>query len=562
MCVFLRRVLALVVCLSVLFSITAPVLAIEESAEEKKKAIDSVWRNDNYVLLNMCNESWFETMLIASDLWDMVSDPGNWSPSGTAKAYESAMVELVYPSNESAKELFEKVSGGLDNISIAKDIYFEIKEIDSSVILDNIVYLGKGCWTLAKIANGSNYLCKALGCVKKNGHGDVQQAAKSLLKKRELIRNGNAGTVALREVFSEASGQYVAWSIVDGALPLWKHLVQIETKAADKYLGTGTVASTIKRYHTLAYIQAEIENTMNFTKRVNYTSDEEYLEDYRALAYAYVMCALQANALFASWDGIDKNQWAQVKEIMNEDLARLMAVPIREDDVIIGTEESKPGSGEVSASAQTGNSQMVLKNYSYPCMLQHQDTFVCYGTVERCDGGSLGSVSVQVLDSGGNAVIDVSSGGLSGRSSFEILELDSSIAIDSLIPGTYQYRVLADGQELLREPFNVLVEDHAFTITGYRLPKPMAQGSTFPVTGTVRSEKTMVSISVGIYDANGSWITGDDDAPRAQTYDLSNLDYNTRFDYLSAGGQYRYRISATDCDDRTETLVDQPFYVY
>ena len=100
------------------------------------------------------------------------------------------------------------------------------------------------------------------------------------------------------------------------------------------------------------------------------------------------------------------------------------------------------------------------------------------------------------------------------------------------------------------------------TLTGGSvIPTQLNQGQAVIVRGTVSSASSAIrSVSVGIYDAAGTRVTGGSASPNTTSYDLKALDASVRFDLL-ADGVYTYRVYASNAGGTDELLDSQTFAV-
>ncbi|MBR3629197.1 MAG: hypothetical protein IKN55_01830, partial [Oscillospiraceae bacterium] len=106
------------------------------------------------------------------------------------------------------------------------------------------------------------------------------------------------------------------------------------------------------------------------------------------------------------------------------------------------------------------------------------------------------------------------------------------------------------------------VEGDALTLTGgTAIPSALDQGAFLIVKGTVSSaDSEITSVNVGVYDANGTKLSGGTAQPNAKTYDLNRLDRYVVFDKLSAG-TYTYRVTASNATHTNVTLSELTFTV-
>ena len=97
------------------------------------------------------------------------------------------------------------------------------------------------------------------------------------------------------------------------------------------------------------------------------------------------------------------------------------------------------------------------------------------------------------------------------------------------------------------------------TISGATIPGTMSEGSSFSIRGTISSNVSITSVTVGVYDVKGNMKIGKTVSPNATTYDLVNVDTSVKFGTLAAG-VYRYRVTAVNAAGTTE-LVNKVFVV-
>lgn len=97
------------------------------------------------------------------------------------------------------------------------------------------------------------------------------------------------------------------------------------------------------------------------------------------------------------------------------------------------------------------------------------------------------------------------------------------------------------------------------TIANATVPNPMTQGSPFNIAGIVSSKSIITSITIGVYDINGTLKIGKTVTPNTTSYDLRNDNTSIKFSALSAGG-YNYRVVAVTNGNQV-TLINNPFIV-
>ncbi|MGN0517631.1 MAG: hypothetical protein ACI4II_02775, partial [Acutalibacteraceae bacterium] len=98
------------------------------------------------------------------------------------------------------------------------------------------------------------------------------------------------------------------------------------------------------------------------------------------------------------------------------------------------------------------------------------------------------------------------------------------------------------------------------TVTGYNYPSgTLTQGSSFSIKGTVSSNYTIKSVTVGVYNASGSIVSAKTVTPNAKSYNIAYVNSYIKFNYAKAGTNY-YKITATD-EKITKTLLNRAYTV-
>ncbi|MDE5564296.1 MAG: hypothetical protein K2I93_04005, partial [Oscillospiraceae bacterium] len=178
------------------------------------------------------------------------------------------------------------------------------------------------------------------------------------------------------------------------------------------------------------------------------------------------------------------------------------------------------------------------------------------------------AVSVGVYDASGNKV----SGGSAepNTKTFDLSTLDDAVSFDTLAVGTYAYKVIATNSgnanyTVISQEFTVVADSvtaDTLTITGgLNVPDTLTQGKALNVTGVVTSASSdIVTLTVGVYDAEGKFVTGSTIAPKVKSYDLRRLDNDVKFSQLSAG-KYTYAVIASNAANTNYALVNKQFTV-
>lgn len=152
---------------------------------------------------------------------------------------------------------------------------------------------------------------------------------------------------------------------------------------------------------------------------------------------------------------------------------------------------------------------------------------------------------------------------------YDIAAIDAYIPFGTLPAGTYFYKVIATNathinHTVVNQKFTVSngnASTDTISITGGVTVPNIEAGNVFSIHGTVTSASSdLKSVTVGVYDSNGKWMTGKTVSPNAKTYDIANVDAAVRFDNLKAG-TYSYKVIATNAVNANSVVVNQKFTV-
>ncbi len=88
---------------------------------------------------------------------------------------------------------------------------------------------------------------------------------------------------------------------------------------------------------------------------------------------------------------------------------------------------------------------------------------------------------------------------------------------------------------------DVNVGNTGIKVTGLRYPVTLPQGGAFSVMGTVTSPIAIDSVTVGVVNGSGSWVTSSSATCGEKTFDIYELDSKIRFGGINAG-TYAYRV--------------------
>lgn len=156
--------------------------------------------------------------------------------------------------------------------------------------------------------------------------------------------------------------------------------------------------------------------------------------------------------------------------------------------------------------------------------------------------------------------------------SFDLSKLDASVAFHKLPEGTYTFAVIASNAAntnyaLVSKPFTVggggnSSSGDKLTISGGTdIPSSMNQGAIINIRGTVTSASSnMTSLTCGVYNSSGKFVTGRTINPKSKTYDLSKFDSYVAFHKLPAG-TYTYAVIASNGANTNYALTAKKFTI-
>jgi peptidoglycan hydrolase-like protein with peptidoglycan-binding domain len=101
--------------------------------------------------------------------------------------------------------------------------------------------------------------------------------------------------------------------------------------------------------------------------------------------------------------------------------------------------------------------------------------------------------------------------------------------------------------------------------SGKYAPGTLSEGSSYSINGTVTSNYTITSVTIGIYDANGNATSYVKTVqPKTYSYNIYGVDSSIKFGKLSGsenGTTYYFRVTASDASGTTKQLVNNSFVV-
>ena len=194
------------------------------------------------------------------------------------------------------------------------------------------------------------------------------------------------------------------------------------------------------------------------------------------------------------------------------------------------------------------------------------NVFSIHGTVTSASS-DLKSVTVGVYDSNGKWMTGKTVS--PNAKTYDIANVDEAVTFGTLPVGTYFYKVIATNathtnDTVVNQKFTVSngnASTDTISITGGVTVPNIEAGNVFSIHGTVTSASSdLKSVTVGVYDSNGKWMTGKTVSPNAKIYDIANVDAAVRFDNLKAG-TYSYKVIASNTVNANSVVVNQKFTV-
>ena len=194
------------------------------------------------------------------------------------------------------------------------------------------------------------------------------------------------------------------------------------------------------------------------------------------------------------------------------------------------------------------------------------DVFSIHGTVTSASS-HLKSVTVGVYDSNGKWMTGKTVS--PNAKTYDIANVDEAVSFGTLPAGTYFYKVIATNathtnHTVVNQKFTVSngnASTDTISVTGGVTVPNIEAGNVFSIHGIITSASShLKSVTVGVYDSNGKWMTGKTVNPNAKTYDIANVDEAVRFDNLKAG-TYSYKVIASNTVNANSVVVNQKFTV-
>ena len=222
---------------------------------------------------------------------------------------------------------------------------------------------------------------------------------------------------------------------------------------------------------------------------------------------------------------------------------------------------------------QTGDDKLTITGATaVPSNIAVGQAVDIYGVVTS-ETSEMTSLTVGVYDRAGSFRTGITINPHS--STYDLHNLDEKVEFDKLPAGSYVFAVIAtNGTQknyaLVNKSFTVGGEssetpsskDDSLSISGQNsVPSTITAGKALSIYGTVSSaESYMTSLTCGVYDENGKFVTGKTINPNAKSYDLKKLDPYVAFNSLQPG-KYTYAVIASNAAHTNKTLVRKTFTV-
>ena len=220
--------------------------------------------------------------------------------------------------------------------------------------------------------------------------------------------------------------------------------------------------------------------------------------------------------------------------------------------------------GTASTTTTTTASTLAIASGNYnPSSLEKGSSYVINGKITS--NYNITSVTVGVYNSDGTATAQVKTVNPASKS-YDISGVDAYIKFGSLAVGTYKFKVVAKdasgtSKTLVNNSFKVVTPSTLKIASGNYNPGTLIKGSSYSINGKITSNYKITSVTVGIYNSDGTATSGVKTvSPNATSYDISGVDASIKFGSLAVG-TYKFKVTATDASGSTKTLVNNTFTV-
>ena len=195
-------------------------------------------------------------------------------------------------------------------------------------------------------------------------------------------------------------------------------------------------------------------------------------------------------------------------------------------------------------------------------------TSVSISGIVRSASSNITTITVGVYDS--NHKMVTGKNAYPTASVFNVKKLDDFVDFSELPVGTYTYEItVTNGTHtnytVVNQKFTVssssTATDDSIKITNNATIPNIMVGKAVSIRGTVTSAKSNITkITVGVFDANNTLVTGNSASPNAKTYNVANMDAAVKFGNLKAGTYY-YKVLVTNAAHKNYEAVNQKFIV-
>ena len=195
-------------------------------------------------------------------------------------------------------------------------------------------------------------------------------------------------------------------------------------------------------------------------------------------------------------------------------------------------------------------------------------TSVSISGIVRSASSNITTITVGVYDS--NHKMVTGKNAYPTASVFNVKKLDDFVDFSELPVGTYTYEItVTNGTHtnytVVNQKFTVssssTATDDSIKITNNATIPNIMVGKAVSIRGTVTSAKSNITkITVGVFDANNTLVTGNSASPNAKIYNVANMDAAVKFGNLKAGTYY-YKVLVTNAAHKDYEAVNQKFIV-
>jgi len=181
----------------------------------------------------------------------------------------------------------------------------------------------------------------------------------------------------------------------------------------------------------------------------------------------------------------------------------------------------------------------------------HKESACAYSTIKKGAKGDVVKKLQTMLNSVNNAGLTVDGDFGSGtETAVKNFQIANGLTADGVV-GSKTWTALTEKYGS---------ENSLKIAAGYYNPVSLLQGSSYSITGKITSSKNITSVTVGVYNTNGTATSVIKSAtPNAKSYNISALDTSLKFGSLTVGTYY-FIVMASDASS-TKILVKNKFVV-